>query len=57
MLAKFLGLWGDTLGKEHGREVVMKSYVESVDTLVLFLILGGIQFFTIENNVCCRLVI
>ena len=31
--------------------------VVKVDTLVLFLILGGIQFFTIENNVCCRLVI
>ena len=29
-----------------------------MDTLVLFLILGGcFQFFTIENDVCCRLII
>ena len=29
-----------------------------MDTLVLFLILGEcFQFFTIENNVCCRLII
>ena len=29
-----------------------------MDTLVLFLILGGIfPFFTIENNICCRLII
>ena len=30
-----------------------------VDTIVLFLILGGMLpfFFTIENNVCCRLII
>ena len=32
--------------------------VVKVDTLVLFLILGEyFQFFTIENNVCCRLII
>ena len=29
-----------------------------MDTLVLFLILGeSFQFFTIKNNVCCRLII
>ena len=32
--------------------------VVKVDTLFFFLLLGGIfQFFTIENNVCCRLII
>ena len=36
----------------------MLNNSDEVDTLALFLILGGcFQFFTIENNACCRLVI
>ena len=35
----------------------MLNNSDEVDTLVLFLILGRcFQFFTIENNACCRLI-